>query len=190
MADQPDMTDQISISMGHELVLSRDILNQVRDAGEFSVGQSPTRPPLPTTGPCHTFQTRAGRQNSGRGDQRRGKLNPKASCHRFCPLERFLRPNFPMQATDFQLDGVFAVTEHGAHSLQPVPVRAGLEWRMYGTPKIGIKWRQVVNLASQVPMSPALSDVKLHYGFCRYKSMPTTFLRGSSIRTCWPCRNE
>eukprot|EP00281_Chroomonas_sp_CCMP1168_P029463 CAMPEP_0206245890 /NCGR_PEP_ID=MMETSP0047_2-20121206/18946_1 /ASSEMBLY_ACC=CAM_ASM_000192 /TAXON_ID=195065 /ORGANISM="Chroomonas mesostigmatica_cf, Strain CCMP1168" /LENGTH=508 /DNA_ID=CAMNT_0053671235 /DNA_START=51 /DNA_END=1575 /DNA_ORIENTATION=+ len=51
---------------------------------------------------------------------------------------------------DFQLDGVFAVTEEGNHSLHPVPVRPGFEWRMYGTPNIGIKWRLVPVDASQV----------------------------------------
>ncbi len=52
-------------------------------------------------------------------------------------------------STDFQMDGVFAVTEEGNHSLQPVPVRPGFEWRLYGTPAIGLKWRQVPVDATQ-----------------------------------------
>lgn len=51
---------------------------------------------------------------------------------------------------DFQLDGVFAVTEEGSHSLAPVPVRPGFEWRMYGTPSIGVCWRQVPVDPSQI----------------------------------------
>jgi hypothetical protein len=52
-------------------------------------------------------------------------------------------------STDFQVDGVFAVTDEGSHSLQPVPVRPGFEWRLYGTPGIGLKWRQVPVDATQ-----------------------------------------
>jgi len=74
--------DKISLTMGHELLIPRDILQEARNVGDFS-------------------------------------------------------------STDFQLDGVFAVTDEGEHSLNPVPVRPGMEWRMYGTPSIGLKWRQV-----------------------------------------------
>eukprot|EP00285_Hemiselmis_virescens_P015850 CAMPEP_0173400854 /NCGR_PEP_ID=MMETSP1356-20130122/49219_1 /TAXON_ID=77927 ORGANISM="Hemiselmis virescens, Strain PCC157" /NCGR_SAMPLE_ID=MMETSP1356 /ASSEMBLY_ACC=CAM_ASM_000847 /LENGTH=121 /DNA_ID=CAMNT_0014360875 /DNA_START=10 /DNA_END=372 /DNA_ORIENTATION=+ len=73
---------KISLTMGHELLIPRDILQEARMVGDFA-------------------------------------------------------------STDFQLDGVFAVTDEGEHSLNPVPVRPGFEWRMYGTPSIGLKWRQV-----------------------------------------------
>jgi len=80
--------DRISLTMGHELLIPRDVLQEARNVGDFS-------------------------------------------------------------STDFQLDGVFAVTDEGEHSLNPVPVRPGMEWRMYGTPSIGLKWRQVPVDASE-----------------------------------------
>lgn len=140
--DDDDIHDRISLSMGHELVISRDILDEVMNAGEFSV-QPPSFPPPATQQTCTTaVGTAEPSFCRTRTSSRAPELEVLMSS---TPIDN-------LQATDFQLDGVFAVTEQGAHSLQPVPVRAGLEWRMYGTPEIGLKWRQVLSPA-RVPLS-------------------------------------
>ena len=192
MADQPDMTDQISISMGHELVLSREILNQVREAGDFSVRPSPASHASPLRRTHHAISED---KLVDAGADQRWETAPDviyrsirtAAVLAWMVFEVQFSPI--LQATDFQLDGVFAVTEHGAHSLQPVPVRAGLEWRMYGTPEIGSKWRQVTN-PPEACHFPSSSKVMPSSAFCRYLWMPTMFLRGSSTRACRPCRSE
>lgn len=44
---------------------------------------------------------------------------------------------------DFQVEGVYAVFEDGHHSAEPIAVRPMFEWRKYGTPLLGLRWRRI-----------------------------------------------
>jgi hypothetical protein len=58
-------------------------------------------------------------------------------------LLRQLRGVDEFKPHDFQLDGVDAINEDGTHTQTPELVRPNFEWRKYGTPSIGLQWRQV-----------------------------------------------
>ena len=54
-----------------------------------------------------------------------------------------LRDVGDFSSVDFQVDGVLAVTEQGRHAEQPQPLAPKNEWLQFGTPALGLKWRQV-----------------------------------------------
>ncbi|KAJ1496032.1 hypothetical protein T484DRAFT_2754818 [Baffinella frigidus] len=56
---------------------------------------------------------------------------------------RELRDVGDFSSVDFQLDGVLAVTDQGRHAEQPQPLAPKHEWLQFGTPAVGLKWRQV-----------------------------------------------